>query len=372
MSAKTYKATCFSQNGRRIFQTNMTVSDLLEISRIERYDPNLPYDHPDQGYQRALEDPRARKLGKWADNEGSDLIIPGSILLSSRGTSIRYDEASLVLSIPRGDQLILMDGQTREAGMEYAISKLKNEQLRGFQLSITIIEGLSKIEEMKIFAKVNGEQKGVRTDLVSMILTKIQAETGDVPERDLWRVVASRVIEKLNADDDGPWFDLIVMPNESRYSKAQIKDDSSLAHKKITRATSFLSSLKPIYDYLKEFDLMGTNEDAQVDEISRMISAFWEALRELNPEPFDRPGDFVLQKTPGLFSLHRILRRLLPIMHSARLTWDDPEEFARQLEVIPDLQDPNYWDSKAKMASVYGSQKGFSELAGHLWDSRSI
>ena len=101
----------------------------------------------------------------------------------------------------------------------------------------------------------------------------------------------------------------------------------------------------------------------------KIVSAFWGAVRRLNPSAFEAPSDFVLQKTPGIFALHRMCARLLPMMHIARRDWDEANFFA-MLEPCVDLGDAEYWNAETGEAAKYGSMKGFAELADLLEESR--
>ena len=243
-------------------------------------------------------------------------------------------------------------------------------------MPLVVVEGLDRHTEMRQFATVNGTQKSVRTDLVNMILTQLAANGGDeaIREGEQWKVVVSHVVKAVNDDPTGPWYRLVVMPNEQAYKKVDIDATPALEHQKIVRATSFMTSLKPIYDYLATgfFDGLSTEERAQL--LGHIVTSFWLALKKLNPEAFARPGDHVIQKTPGLFALHMICKRLLPIMHLARRKWDE-ENFVAMLEPCEELGNPDYWTAKrgegitVGEAAKYGSMKGFAELAELLWES---
>ena len=102
------------------------------------------------------------------------------------------------------------------------------EQLADYEVPVVIMQDIDKMEEMRQFATVNGTQISVCTDLVNMILTQLASQTGDesVKAGDHWKVVVSMVVRRLNADDDGPWYDTrIVMPDENSYTKPEIAEN---------------------------------------------------------------------------------------------------------------------------------------------------
>lgn len=375
-SAITLPAIPLAQDGHTVYLTSIRAEDLAAFTKVDRYDPNLPIDHPDQGYQRSEEMPRVKKLANWFRqtlDRGDGVLMPTSLLASTRKKSLDYDPNRGTLTLSSKDKLHLVDGQHRRAGLLFAINEKGRDELRDFQIPLVIVEGLSTEDEMRQFAVVNSTQKSVRTDLVNMILTQLAAEEGDesIRENDQWKVVVSRAVQGLNDDPQGPWHDVVVMPNETAFNKADLARSPELEHKKLVRATSFMSSLKPIYDYLDQsfWDVRGLTTAERGTELAAIVSVFWSAIRQLNPQAFAQPGQYVLQKTPGLFALHRLCKRILPVMHEARRPWDI-ENFVAMLEPCAELADPSFWDRAGGDASKYGSMKGFAELSDLLWESR--
>ena len=47
-----------------------------------------------------------------------------------------------------------------------------------------------------------------------------------------------------------------------------------------------------------------------------MLEAYWEGIREALPEPFQKPGDYVLQKTIGVITMHSLFETVLEIVKS--------------------------------------------------------
>jgi DGQHR domain-containing protein len=365
----------FRQDPHNIYLTAVKAEDLDRLTKIDHFNSDLPPDHPDQGYQRAEEAPRVKKLGNWLRKQldgGQGVLMPTALLASTRNTSVPYDEKLSTITLSKDHKLHIVDGQHRRAGLLYAIYQKGRDQLRGFEVPLIIVEKLSRIQEMEQFAVVNGTQKGVRTDLVNMILTQLEASKGEeaIKDSDQWKVVVSRTVDALNNDQSGPWHDMIVMPNNKAYTKADYKENPSLRHRKLVRATSFMASLKPIYDYLERsfFDVEDLSATKRAEQLTSVVGNLWVALRRLNPEAFINSSDYVLQKTPGIFALHRLCKRLLPVMHMARRPWDE-DNFVAMLEPCEELQDPTFWDAKQGDAAKYGSMKGFAELADLLWES---
>lgn len=372
----TLPALRLQQNGFKIFITGIRAEDLQDFTTIDRFDHRLEPDDPRQGYQRKEDMPRIKKLGNWLREQIQSrrgVLMPTAILTSTRGELVKFDETKGAITLERSHPLYVVDGQHRRGGLRYGIHEKGLDELRGFEMPLIIVENLSREQEMQQFAVVNGTQKGVRTDLVNMILTQLAAAKGDdfIPEKDQWKVVVSRTIAALNDEPAGPWYHRIVMPNEQTASKADRAEHPELAHTQLVRATSFMTSLRPIYDYLKQyFDHESLDSETRADRLVEVVSAFWRAVRSMNPEAFAEPGNYVLQKTPGIFALHRMCAKILPVMHIARRPWDEAN-FLAMLEPCVELADPGYWDAEEGEAAKYGSMKGFAELAENLEASRT-
>ena len=371
----TLPAIALTQNGYRVFITGIRSEFLEDFTQVDHFDPNLSPDHAKQGYQRREETPRIKKLGNWLRSclqNGEPVLMPTAILTSTRDAKVEYNPDTREVVLHKTRPLYVVDGQHRKAGLRYAINDKGLDELRSFEMPLIIVEDLSREEEMQQFAIVNGNQKGVRTDLVNMILTQLASAKGDefIPERDQWKVVVSRTIAALNEERSGTWEGRIVMPNERAPTAAEIAADPTLEDKGLVRATSFMTSLKPIYEYLRQyFDSRSLSSEARAEEMTRIVGSFWSAVRRLNPTAFKNPGEYVIQKTPGIFALHRMCSRLLPMMHMARRPWDE-DNFLAMLEPCVDLGDPEYWNAHTGDAAKYGSMKGFAELADLLEESR--
>ena len=223
-----------------------------------------------------------------------------------------------------------------------------------------VIEISAKTVEMEQFRVINGTAKAVRTDLVNAILASIaEAEGPDVvPEKDMWKVVVTKVVDMLNQKDDSPWKSVLLMPDE-----VGVKD----APNKIIRATSAITSIKIVHDWLKEFGFLagrGMNDQAEV--VTDVLVAYWRGVRNVVPDAFVEPGQYVIQKTPGLFSLHYLLRdNLLGNIYRGRRSWDEAT-FQEFIQNSPEIIDPHFWHKDSGRASSYGSMKGFRELADLL------
>jgi hypothetical protein len=261
------------------------------------------------------------------------------------------------------EDAFIVDGQTRVLGADHAAEK--DGTLKEFAVPYVLLDDVDKHLEMTQFKIVNGEAKYVRTDLVNMILTELAKEKGEdtLRKSERWRVAAAKTVEILNTDELGPWFDMIVLPNASAYGKEEVAANQGLRHKRLARATSFMTSIKPVYDWLSEIVFRSDDLTTQASELASILTEYWVAIKDLMPEAFLESNDYVLQKTPGIFSLHMLLAKpVMRDMHRGRRSFT-AGDFRVMLEPIPEMSNASYWRTSEHGASAYGSMRGFADLA---------
>lgn len=370
MASTTFPALRFKQRDHDLYLGHGTAADLERFTEIDRFDPALDLDDPAQGYQREPEQGRIRRLANYLiTRDQGDGLLPTAVLLASRNpvnfVSTTNGFGSIV--VDDDNPLLVVDGQTRILGLDHAISERGEIDLRSFEVPFVLLDDVDRLMEMIQFKIVNGEAKSVRTDLVNMILTELAKEKGDasIKGSDRWKVVAARVVELLNTSP-GVWQDMIVMPNASAYSKAEVALRPELEHRRLARATSFMTSVKPVYDWLRGNYFSVTTLEDEAHELAEIVGAYWEAIAALLPTAFGDRNEYVIQKTPGIFALHMALAKpVLRDMYKAHRPFTETD-FKVMLDPVPELNDPDFWHTRARRASSYGSMRGFAELADLL------
>jgi DGQHR domain-containing protein len=364
MRTLTCSAVCGTQKGRRIFTGILNAGDLIDVTTVDHYNSSRTPDDPKQGYQRPPERSRITRIGTYLiknivedDRGNGNGLFPTAVTLAAR-TPLKYDEDRKLLAISYEHKLQVVDGQHRIEGLRYAIREKEELYLKDFPIPFVIMETPNRIVEMNQFRTINGTAKSVRTDLVNSILTAMAASQGDsfISDKDKWRVVVTRVIDRLDKNEDSPWHNLILMPDEAGSPKG--------SDGKVVRATSFMTSLKPVYDWLEYFNFLREADDlsGKADTVYDVLAPYWEAIHQVVPEAFENPNNYVIQKTPGLFSLHKLLvAHLIPHMFRHRIDWTRAN-FRKLIEDSPELADADFWHKSSGRASSYGSMKGFQEL----------
>lgn len=352
-----FEAIATEQDGFKLYVGVAKAKDLIAVTTIDPYNPRLSPTDERQGYQRPPERSRITRIGRYLLEEEGEGLFPTSVLLSSR-KPIDYDKKQGIINISSASPLQIVDGQHRLAGLRYVIEEKDAKQFHNYSIPFVIIETPDRLVEMTQFRIVNGTAKQVRTDLVNMILTATYRGTrrADIPPKELWKIVTSNVVERLAKDSESPWKDMITLPGE-----VSTRGEGG----KIIRATSFITSLHPVYSWFKETSGILDDEchstDEEIEYLYRVVADYWRALKAVVPDAFSDPSEYVIQKTPGLFSLHKLLRHISRNIFMGRRSFDK-STFEEFLGESPEIQDADFWNKNAGRASAFGSMKGFDEL----------
>lgn len=357
----TTPAIQFKQNNRVFYVAAIPAGVLVDITKVDVWQPG----DEDPGYQRAPQVSRKREIGKYLMHENA--IMPAGGLLNSRalgstdeksyGSTLRFKETVRSgevilgeLTIPDSAMpLYIVDMQHRLGGFEWVMQQPGYEKLGEMPLVVTIADGLVKLEEIDQFDLINTTQKKVRTDLARR-LKSIQAK--DLDHRDqlelsgkLWEAKGANVVDILNSSE-GVWYHRILPPNKSKSEMPTI----------VARETSFVESLKPIL--VQPFFTMQSDE-----KCAQYIADYWEAIRRVFPEAFISPDNYVIQKSPGIFSLHSIATFIFEIAKSkGAVTVDTIYEVIKPIREIDEAGDDFWRSDNEDGAAQYGSQKGFKIL----------
>jgi len=329
------RAIPFEQHGTTMYTAVMNASDLVEKGQVDVWHINN-----ENGYQREPEPTRAKQFSRYASTE----VSPPSILVNIRDTDadeVKYENGKLV--IPDEVPLWLVDGQHRVAGLRHLIDSAE-KKFASLQMSVVIMLGQSIYEEAKQFVVVNKAQKRVRTDLGERFLQKAIKQEGlqnlmtkPYVRNIEWIPTAIEVVDMLNQDHHSIWHNLIRLPNEPKGAT-------------IVSQKAFSDSLKPL---LKD---EGPYFARKTTFVVPIVNQYWEAIREICPEPFNDPTNFVMHKTTGVVVLHGIMPRVLQIISKSS---PEKSDFIEVLSRIKLIKDSRKWSSPDGIYSKMTGQKGF-------------
>ncbi len=196
------------------------LSKFASISRISRDD-----DHVLSGYQRPEIEDHISDIREYLERR--DSILPNSVVVAfniklcfQKSKCINQHTATGFLELPTSDKLApgwIVDGQQRVA----AIRGLSRD---AFPISVIGFESASKEEEMEQFVLMNSVRP-----LPKSLLYELLPGLGDaVPQKLRKRRDASRILEKLNWDNDSPFHFRINTMTSRHIESANIKDLSIL------------------------------------------------------------------------------------------------------------------------------------------------
>jgi len=347
----TLHMTRMKQDARDLYVGPMNAEDVIRLGRVAEW-----HDGDESGYQRAPEQARIRKLSTFLKQEAVPLL-PTSVLLSHRGDPLPKTEVApnlVEITLPDDAVLFIVDGQHRVAGLQMAIEKHGMERFKQFQLPVVFMEFDDVGDEAHQFRVINDNMKKVNTMLARRLLEMRLQKGGAAAKKqlrdskNLWQAESVVVIRELTRSTESPWFGRVQPPNEKK----------SPDH--VVRELSMSTSLKPILT-----DPIAT--DLGTERIAQFLSNYWEAWRRVAPEAFAEPDAYVIQKTPGVFSLHQVARYLLKLFDRQRNTSPTVDDLVVMIEDLGEAASSEYWQrGNAEGAAMAGSMAGFKIVADTL------
>jgi len=313
-----------------------------------------------QGYQRKPTENRKRKISRYIE-KCQYPVFPTNLLVNSQkklefSPESKTNWGTLVLD---KYPLWIVDGQTRIEGFRYAVEELKLEKVLEYEMPVTILSDFSLIDELEQFFILNSTQKKVSTDLAQRLKLQLYLENPEEYKSlgigEDWELKALKVVDLLNTKGESPWCEKIRLPNTQ---KSPIN---------IISQNSFVKSLKPLY----RDGIVGSLE-LKADDTYKALRDYWLALKDIFIDAFESPKDYVIQKTPGIFSLHDLANRVFQNLsfQGEELTKDNMLKILNKV-FNEDSYDTSYYWQKDNLtgAAMAGSMKGFARLAEEFKDN---
>jgi len=339
------------QNNKKMYMGSIKVKDLFNHFKLDVDTQSLKKNK--KGYQRKSVLRRSRAFLKYIE-KAKDATSPNSILLNFRGKLPveQGPDSNVYLNFPEESLLWIVDGQHRLQGLKEG---QKNEEIKNFEIPFVIMNEKDNYLEALQFFIINKTQKGVKSDLAQNFLLQVEKREPDFLKSNLpaqiirnleWNPSAVRVMEKLTERRDSPWFGKVQLANEPKL-------------KTVIPQTSFIDSLEPI---LKDDGFM-ISINHKEDILIELLIRYWQAIKEICPKAFEYPQDYVIQKTVGIFTLHKLFVKIITLSRDDknRVT---VEYIKNILSQIPSIFNSDYWNSKTGDAGKVGTnKKSFSFLA---------
>jgi DGQHR domain-containing protein len=332
--------------GKGVFYVGvMKVKDLVNVGRVDTFSASH-----EEGYQRSLSMARARAFGRYVL---TNHLSPLSILLNVREQNVKPSSEG-TLTFPDGIQMWVVDGQHRLAGLRFALEQDPN--IGEIEFPVVIMNEPNDYQEAWQFITINKTQKGVRTDLAERFLNqalKIEGrkalldlrETGVMRGilRDVeWIGKALDVADIINKEKSHPWYMKIRLPNEPKNGT-------------IVSQKAFTDSLEPI---LKDSFFQGKEANA----IAPALINYWDAIWELCEEAFANPNKYVIQKTTGVFVLHKVFPRVSELCRDEYGNRVLTTEKIKSVLERSQMMSSDYWAGEGEAGKRGTSRKAFASL----------
>ena len=296
-----------TQGNLVLFATSLKVSDLIKegFYCVDKLEPN---DKTDSGYQRVLQENRAKKLANYIQEgqESRDAFLPTSVFLATE-KNIVYDETTHKITFSTNElgSFSVVDGQHRLEGLRIAAEK--DRRVLDFQIPVNIAHNMPFIHQMCHFLIVNTSQKSVDKAVEQDIYARLSQmkHTEDIPNLPKWiqKIVdkgeiskALHIAQYLNSEPESPWHGKIQMANELKSGKHTIKQGSFV-------------------NYLNKYLLLPSNPIYQInvlDTQKRILLNYWKAIANI----LDDGTNSVLFKTNGLSVFANFSAALFSKIHS--------------------------------------------------------
>ena len=299
----TVPAAKIEQDGKVLFLTRFTVADLITpgFYRV----PKLVVgekDQKDEGFQRGLDEKRAKKFADYIDEVGVEAFLPTSLFLAAeKEKEIAHDAAKGAITFETSGSKLrpffhMVDGQHRAAGLQKAAEQVDKHWLRDFSVPAVIATGLNDNEQMVQFLIVNTTQKKVSANVAQQILAQFTREDGVEAMPNLPKIIRNKMgavdkalnlVKHLNRSPDSPWQGKILMANQSKEAGTT------------TNQSMLVGSLNKCV-LVREHQI-GLEEDST--KRCKMLTNYWAAVA-VQFSPDGENMDIPLFKTVGIDIFH--------------------------------------------------------------------
>lgn len=312
------------QQGRRMYVTALTLRQIMAHQQVDYWSETNQ-----DGYQRPLLTRRLEDVSDFITKE--DGIFPTNIVLCARAgdAGLRFqasgssDGVSQVgaLSIRKDTDLWIVDGQHRLFGAQRAVeAQGEGSDVAELPFAVTILDGLTRYEEMVNFHMINTRDHRVPTDIADRHLVQRLFKEGEgfakgrQAEKDRLRARGTAIVDILNRSG-GIWTAQVKIPGIEGREKGLVKQHA------------LVFSLEPVLKdaYLGQLD----NEP-----LAELLDDYWAAIAGIWPAAIREPKQHRLQGTAGIYTMHMLMPAVvqLALVTERRLSRKNLANILKHLE----------------------------------------
>ncbi|MFC7554058.1 DGQHR domain-containing protein [Pseudoroseomonas wenyumeiae] len=268
-----YTAVLLTQGKHRFYTLAMPSEILAETCVVEPRGEN-----PIDGFQRMLDEKRARDIAEYIDNGLG--TIPGSIVLSAQESAqLKYTRKTRTISFRKHPKaFLIIDGQHRVYGF-----MLAREVLR---VPVVIYNGLSRAEEARLFMDINTKQRPVPSELI-LDIKKLAENEND------FETVLREVYDEFNSDPASPLLGLLSPSDRQKGKLSRVTFNAALKSVWGAFAGSDVEYIYAVFGaYLSAFN-SGLRFHGAAENLTNptMFKALSLAFPDVAQRVFDRFGD---------------------------------------------------------------------------------
>lgn len=281
--------------GHMFYSFVTTPRTLLKIAFVNHQALNHPDGRP--AYQRMVASSRIKEIEGFIKGGG---FFPTNILINFT-QECRFD---LLPNKENADQNIkfgllylpnryksawIIDGQHRL----YGYSHLDDDWLDQ-SLAIIAFEQMDTKDEADLFVTINQKQKSVQRSVIVSLQSDLKWGSSDPKER--LSALSSALVKTFNSDPTSAFFQRFAVQGVSA------KDNQSLTFPEfvngLTRSTLIGRVLHKTQ--LASGPLCGATDDATLARAKRIINAYFDRIREANPERWELGREAYICVNPGI------------------------------------------------------------------------
>ena len=336
------------QRGVAMFVTALPLEELRKHITVDYWCPDN-----EDGYQRPLIERRLAEVAKYVTEEQG--VLPTSILMCIRHLDTDTPTYELkeslerfmdwgTLSIPESAALWVIDGQHRSFGVKRAYDRGNSADLADYPFPVTIMLDINQYSEMVNFNIINTRQRKMPTDIVDRHLVRMARREGNEKmihmgkDKELVRAKITLLVDVLN-EEPGPWYHEIAIPGVKGKDKG------------LVRHHAVVVSLEPV---LKD-PWLGLLEDK---DLVQLLVRYWGALATVWSEAFEKPKEYRVQATVGLYSLHMVFPSVIQMCLSER---DFSENKMRQIWQQTNI-DADFWHKNQEIGNPLTLGTGMASI----------
>ena len=277
-----------------------------------------------EGYQRPPNIAHSRNFRHYI-NQPNASTIPLTFNLRKELSSFWLIEES-----SNGRATLLISAEQKslaQVDCQHRLGDLEDEEI---PLAFMAFIGLDLRTEMALFTIINSRAKGLSSSLTdyheSTLLSDLAREAPHL-----------FIARRLNEDPASPWYRTIRYGGETNSG--------------LKRRTSLRMMQKTLQRFMR---LLPDSFEKDIEELYRIIVAFWTVVRAVFPDEWNNPRQSLLTKGVGLYSMMLLLSDLIR-MSPNHNSWD-----SYFIEKLSSMKGKVDWTSNGPFANI-GGQKGANQ-----------